>query len=713
MAEHYKTNHLFVPFGDDFNFMDAKRNFINIDRIISYMNYRYKDVNLFYSTPYDYIDAVHKADLEWPTKYDDLFPYSDNWNDYWTGFFTSRPNLKGFVREASKDFNSQSIFLALDYLINGKQTFSSFEYLYHELGVLQHHDAIAGTERQLVTNDYIKSLSDSLSEERHKFLKSYKRVSGSQIEDMALCKAHNSTYEDCPTKLLDDPNINDVFIDIINESNQRETVAKIPIPHSNVTLLNYKGREIDSDIICSEEDIRDWYIYFPVNISMWARQEFTLHKTIVDRAIKPILNQNKLQIHNYSFSLNSYDGDIDLTIRRNHKIENKISISYLYYKSFQEKVGQKSGAYIFRPSVPDQTPEYYNHFYHYESYQGKFIALFKLYGDEIDSWISGNIYSDFIEVETNLIGIPFTGVGTEVIINFSSKEIENDEVFYTDSMGLEMQKRILNYRPTWNLTVTQPISGNYYPAALGVTIKDNNYTLEVLNDRNQGVSSLKDGSIEFMIQRRIYRDDNRGLSEPLNEVLFKNPRNRGIPLSMHHYFRIYSTSQSHSVKEDFKWMQREIDVPLMYVFGTIKTLNNYKGALFNDTNNWINLPDNIKGVFLPQKDGSLFARFENIIDPISSRIASSINVKSIAQFIATRTDNLLEDVYEVSNTGLFTMSEMQKIKLKWKGNDYTSPEVDYSSDLTSIELSPQRIRTFIFKFHKLDTNQESAIKISY
>lgn len=94
---------------------------------MNYINSKYKDVNLFYSTPYDYIDAVHKLDIEWPTGYDDLLPYSDNWNSQWTGFFTSRPNLKEYVREASRDFNSQSVFLALDYLINGEQTFSSFE----------------------------------------------------------------------------------------------------------------------------------------------------------------------------------------------------------------------------------------------------------------------------------------------------------------------------------------------------------------------------------------------------------------------------------------------------------------------------------------------------------------------------------------------------------------------------------------------------------
>ena len=47
---------------------------------------------------------------------------------------------------------------------------------------------------------------------------------------------------------------------------------------------------------------------------MWVRQEFTLKKTTVDRALKPVQNQNKLKMHNYSLSLDSLNGDIELTI---------------------------------------------------------------------------------------------------------------------------------------------------------------------------------------------------------------------------------------------------------------------------------------------------------------------------------------------------------------------------------------------------------------
>ena len=76
-ADHFRHDHVLLPFGDDFNYMNAQLYFFNLDKLIKYVNEHYKDVNLFYSTPYEYVDALYKLDIKWPTKYDDLFPYSD------------------------------------------------------------------------------------------------------------------------------------------------------------------------------------------------------------------------------------------------------------------------------------------------------------------------------------------------------------------------------------------------------------------------------------------------------------------------------------------------------------------------------------------------------------------------------------------------------------------------------------------------------------
>ena len=54
-----------------------------------------------YSTPSIYLDALHAAGETWSVKTDDFFPYADAPWSYWTGYFTSRPALKGYVRTSN------------------------------------------------------------------------------------------------------------------------------------------------------------------------------------------------------------------------------------------------------------------------------------------------------------------------------------------------------------------------------------------------------------------------------------------------------------------------------------------------------------------------------------------------------------------------------------------------------------------------------------
>ena len=71
-----------------------------------------------------------------------------------------------------------------------------------------------------------------------------------------------------------------------------------------------------------------------------------------------------------------------------------------------------------------------------------------------------------LKFDVLLYGIPYDkNVGHEVTVNFHAPLIANNGVFYTDSNGLEMQRRELNFRPTWDLTLAKSmnITANYYP----------------------------------------------------------------------------------------------------------------------------------------------------------------------------------------------------------------------------------------------------------
>jgi hypothetical protein len=125
----------------------------------------------------------------------------------------------------------------------------------------------------------------------------------------------------------------------------------------------------------------------------------------------------------------------------------------------------------------------------------------------------------YLEIEYTVGPIPIEdGRGKEVISRLSGP-IKNDGTFYTDSNGREFQKRKRNYRPTWDLNVFEPVAGNYYPVNAALYIEESSgAAIAIATDRSQGGSSLEDGGLELMVQRRTLADDFRGVDEPMNET---------------------------------------------------------------------------------------------------------------------------------------------------------------------------------------------------
>ena len=89
--------------------------------------------------------------------------------------------------------------------------------------------------------------------------------------------------------------------------------------------------------------------------------------------------------------------------------------------------------------------------------------------------------------------VPITGnKGKEVVANWQVLDFDNKDTFYTDSNGLEMQKRVLNKRDGWILDTIEVASSNYYPinSAIAIRNKKAKTQVTVMNDRSQGGSVL-------------------------------------------------------------------------------------------------------------------------------------------------------------------------------------------------------------------------------
>jgi hypothetical protein len=67
-----------------------------------------------------------------------------------------------------------------------------------------------------------------------------------------------------------------------------------------------------------------------------------------------------------------------------------------------------------------------------------------------------------------------------------------------------MRKRVRFFRPQWNLTVEEPVAGEYYPVNFAAATRDiaTGTTMTITTDRSQGGSSLADGELELMVHRR-------------------------------------------------------------------------------------------------------------------------------------------------------------------------------------------------------------------
>ena len=55
-----------------------------------------------------------------------------------------------------------------------------------------------------------------------------------------------------------------------------------------------------------------------------------------------------------------------------------------------------------------------------------------------------------------------------------------------------MMERKLNYRPTFEINMTEPVAQNYHPVTTAITVRDAAQQLAVPVDRAQGGAALQD-----------------------------------------------------------------------------------------------------------------------------------------------------------------------------------------------------------------------------
>ncbi|XP_063446500.1 lysosomal alpha-mannosidase-like isoform X2 [Mytilus trossulus] len=537
-AKHYRSRDIMMTMGSDFEYQNAHTWYKNLDKLIHYVNARQQNgsgVNLLYSTPSCYTFQQNHLNQIWNGKDDDFFPYASSAHTFWTGYFTSRPALKGYVRQSN---NYLQVCKQLDTIGNyrtGWMTSSGVEVLKEAMGVAQHHDAVSGTEKQHVANDYAERLSNG-----------YK--SCENVTNMALKRLLPRFQQEPPnlqfctltniSKCEITENYDKVVLEVYNPLGvDSDTWVRLPVNGTVFDVFSFTGDAIPYQVIPVTSETKK----IPERKGTYAQNELIFQLTGISPLGLQTVWIQKGKGDNSSYTPFKAFPSADFTMQNKlvsltfdhitkqvKEMENlQISLKIPLHQKLMHYFGfsgnnskdefRASGAYCFRPNSTEPKTMMVQSAY---IVQGDLVQEVH----QVFPWASQvfRLYKDAnnVEVEWTVGPIDISDKSGKEVISRYDTSLQNGGVFYTDANGREIQERKRNYRKTWNLNQTEPVAGNYYPVNSRIFIRDPapDAQFTVLTDRSQGGSSVNDGQIELMVHRRLLHDDSFGVGEPLNET---------------------------------------------------------------------------------------------------------------------------------------------------------------------------------------------------
>lgn len=277
-----------------------------------------------------------------------------------------------------------------------------------------------------------------------------------------------------------------------------------------------------------------------------------------------------------------------------------------------------------------------------------------------------------------------------------------------------MQKRVKNYRPDFTLKTEMKVNDNYYPINSAVAMRDlgKNIQVTVMNQHSQGGGSIDEGSIELMQNRRLLHDDNKGVTDPLDEV---QPDGRGIAVNTKYFVTFTDLSTQTSVQRKVQLLD---DEPLQFFYTSDfkqKALDESVNAAahFDSLGALASQFSDFKGDLklqqFPEERNQVLIRLENLSDlfdgtptetPTFDLMAYAKSLYSSANGGASFESATITERTLSNNQDMKTMLDN---KFKWKSADAPNAKMaqPYPVDpsATVVALQPQRIRLFRISYN--------------
>lgn len=594
----YRTNTVLIPLGDDFRYAydgEANLQYENYERIFEYINQQTElKANCQFGTLGDYFTAVREelaielekekesermsgkaregkdesVALPLPVLSGDFFTYSDVRQDYWSGYYTSRPFYKSVDRVLEATLRGAEILMAIATVSEAsnqkglEQKISIRERhgqnlvkARRHLALFQHHDGVTGTAKNHVVNDYGNKMHSSLTDLQKLMCEALTRLLspknflklpvGSVPQDPNFFHPESSrnAQDVLPTRLpLEIKRRTLRHVAVYNSLEETvDQVISVVVTSQKVGVINANGEciscQLNPDIIAfSGGELSGQHkLFWRAKVPPLGVQIFFVGSVLCPKpyhAKIEVFNGKETGKFNCS---KAYPCQHVPSVVSETVIGNKIlSLTFDTTKGILKKMKvldesmdvdecvstystRKSGAYLFDP-IGQATPRVR---------EGGVVIVMR--GPLLEELHSGFAYSLPFSPLVRTARV-YSGQGVqsqmaemfhtvqmdtpkadnlELIIRYKTN-ISSNGVFFSDMNGFQMARR--------EFYTKIPLQGNYYPMPSQAFIQDpKGIRLTVHTKQAVGVASLEDGQLEMMMDRRLPQDDNRGLGQGVTD----------------------------------------------------------------------------------------------------------------------------------------------------------------------------------------------------
>lgn len=551
------------------NYINSNKDKFNVEVEFGTLKTYYDEVHRRLKVLQELADSgkISDAPAPIPRIEGDFFTYADRYAEYWSGYFTTRPFVKRMGRELEWRLRNAEILATYAGLMAPHTATKMWDpedewrikVASESLGLFQHHDAITGTSQLKVMNDYSARLLSGLDSASLVITNSLRRIITAQTgetinQDDLTVDYQRPDQNSLPQKFLLDIRKNTIErLFLFNPLARRRTaLVRVHVNSYDVEVLGNNGEILQHQINPVWTGV-DTISNDAFEVVFFTKMKALEMATYIVRIKQPetqmpdgsgkefkrgdtsklvTISVSNKKLNNKIFKLDRFpESDIELensfmklifdkatgmlkqyiSKRGKHKdVVRKTIVELRKYKTM------RSGAYLFHPS--DQANELMKRSVIVRVLRGALVSeVDVVYSENIIHKIKlqhtakNNIHGAYIDVEHifDIRGMSNDELIMRVSTDIGKEKSRNGSFFnldwYTDANGFQMMPRKTSRKI--------PIQGNYYPITNQAYIEYENQRMSLHVNEAHGVTSLKNGQLEVMLDRRLNQDDNRGMAE--------------------------------------------------------------------------------------------------------------------------------------------------------------------------------------------------------